>query len=95
MTIAFRWFISDFTSYKIPYLAAWREILKVHAGKNSYRAEGAPNLGESGGMLPKQKIFKFGVSKMPSPAFSAGRFQYIKTKENVVISNLFILPIYI
>ena len=39
-------------------------------------------------MLP-QKIFTFGVSQMPSPAFSAGHFQSIKTKENTVISCLF------
>ena len=35
------------------------------------------------------EIFTFGVSEMPSPAFSAGHFQSIKTKENTVISCLF------
>ena len=39
-------------------------------------------------MLP-QKIFKFGVSEMPSPAFYAGNFQKIKTKESAAISCLF------
>ena len=34
-------------------------------------------------------MFKFGVSEMPSPTFSAGHFQKIKTKENTVISCLF------
>ena len=32
------------------------------------------HLGGSGGML-SQKIFKFRVSEMPSPGFSAGHFQ--------------------
>ena len=40
-------------------------------------------------MLSQQKIFKFGVSEMPSAAFSAGHFQQIKTRENAVISFLF------
>ena len=31
--------------------------------KKSYSAEGAPNLGESGGMLSQQKSFKFGGSR--------------------------------
>ena len=39
--------------------------------------------------LAPQKMFKFWVSEMPSPAFSAGHFQQIKTKENAVISCLF------
>ena len=49
-------------------------------GNKSYRAEGAPNLGASGSMLPQQKILKLGVSEMPSPAFSAGHFQSGKDK---------------
>ena len=40
-------------------------------------------------MLPQQKIFKFGVSEMPSAAFSAGHFQEINTREDAVISCLF------
>ena len=37
-------------------------------------ARGGRNLGESGGML-RQKIFKFRVSEMATPGFSAGHFQ--------------------
>ena len=55
----------------------------MHSGQ-----EDAPNLGESQGVL-SQKIFKFRVSEMPSPAFSAGYSQEIMTKENAVISCLF------
>ena len=41
----------------------------MHPGEEKLaRAKGAPNLGETGG----QKMFKFRVSEMPSPAFSAG-----------------------
>ena len=47
-----------------------------------------PKPGGVGGRSPP-KIFKFGFSEMPSPAFSAGYFQLIKTKENAVISCLF------
>ena len=41
--------------------------------RKSLQAEGTLELGESGGMVP-QKIFKFEVSEMPSPAFSEGLF---------------------
>ena len=39
-------------------------------------------------MLPR-KVLNLGSLEMPSPAFSAGHFQAIKTKENAVISCLF------
>ena len=45
--------------------------MRVHAGEEKLARVGAPNLGETRGMLP-QKMFKFRVSEMPSPAFSAG-----------------------
>ena len=35
-------------------------------------------------MLP-HKMFEFRVSEMPSPAFLAGHFQQIKTKENSAV----------
>ena len=41
------------------------------------------------GACSPQNIFTFGVSEMPSPAFSTGHFQSTKTRENTVISCLF------
>jgi len=44
----------------------------MHMGRK-FVVPKAANLG-AGGMLP-QKIFKFRVSEVPFPAFSAGHFQ--------------------
>ena len=44
---------------------------RVHAGEEKL-ARRRGNLGESGEMLPQKLFYKFRVSEMPSPAFSAG-----------------------
>ena len=60
--------------YKIPEVSSVECDLKGARRGRKASAKAAPNLGESGGLLP-EKIFKFRVLEMPSPAISAGHFQ--------------------
>ena len=78
-----------FISYKIPIVSsvAW-DFEGARRERKFSVPESAQIWGSPGGMLP-HKMFEFRVSEMPSPAFLAGHFQQIKTKENAVISCLF------
>ena len=60
----------------------------VRRGRNVNVPEASQTWGSLRACSPRNFV-KFRFSEMRSPAFSAGHFQSIKTKENAVISCLF------